>query len=861
MSIAFPQRTGLGRCVLRGLLALLLGLPSFGLNGAAFEAAAEALRQGKYARCIERCRDAIQEQSRPGEDWFLLLLKAQMTLGRYADAWKTLEEGLEATRKRSVRLYYAGREVALFQDRPAEAQRFIERIDALAGERGWAYGDPVNRVALGQVALLFGGDPRMVLEVFFNPGLQSDPPLRESVLAAGELALEKEDFRVAGDTFREGLRHFEEDPDLLFGLAAALANSNSEEMSALLERVLDANPKHILALLLIADHAINAEEYRLAEETLDRVLAVNGDHPKAWAYRAVIAHLESNFEGEQEARQRALKHWKTNPAVDHLIGKKLSQKYRFEEGAAYQRTAMRFDPESSKVQLQLAQDLLRLGLEEEGWQLVARSREKDDYNRTAYNLSTLKTDLDKYATLESDSFLVRMPADEAPIFGDQVLELLEEAKAVLCGKYGVTLERRVILELFGHQKHFAVRTFGMPHNPGFLGVCFGNVITANSPSTQGGQPANWRAVLWHEFCHVVTLNMTRNRMPRWLSEGISVYEEIQKDPSWGQAMTPEYRERVLGSGLTPVSELSAAFLKAASGEDMQFAYYQSSLAVRYLVETYGMEALVGVLQDLGSDIPINEALSRNTVPIARLDEQFEAYAEALAAGLGKELNWDVPEASIAAVATETALASNPDNYYLLLRRAEELAEAEQWAKAVKPLRKILSRYPVQPGNREAPRLLARGYRESGDAENEQRILREIAAADHEAPDVYLRLVKLDFEAKRWEQVNENLARLLAINPLIPEPYRYLAESGEALGNDAQAIDAWEKLLRFDPPDLANAHYQIARLLHRMGGEQARYHILHALEEAPRFRDAYRLLRTIKGLDNSSLPVAPKTGGE
>ena len=44
---------------------------------------------------------------------------------------------------------------------------------------------------------------------------------------------------------------------------------------------------------------------------------------------------------------------------------------------------------------------------------------------------------------------------------------------------------------------------------GFLGVCFGSVITANSPASQSASPANWQSVLWHEFCHVVTLQKTK----------------------------------------------------------------------------------------------------------------------------------------------------------------------------------------------------------------------------------------------------------------------------------------------------------------------------------------------------------------
>jgi len=132
-----------------------------------------------------------------------------------------------------------------------------------------------------------------------------------------------------------------------------------------------------------------------------------------------------------------------------------------------------------------------------------------------------------------------------------VLALLRRAKATLCAKYGVTVPDPVIVEVFPQKREFAVRTFGLPGADGLLGVCFGRVITANSPASQGANPANWEAVLWHEFCHVVTLTKTHNTMPRWLSEGISVSEEERADPAWGSALNPKFRAMILGDELTP----------------------------------------------------------------------------------------------------------------------------------------------------------------------------------------------------------------------------------------------------------------------------------------------------------------------
>ena len=865
MRAAFEHGAGSGwqLRIFTGLVTLILGLLSQSAHGATLKDAQDALTEGNYELCVKQCRETIREENRPDEDWFLLLINAQLTLGQYDDAFETLTSGLEATNERSIRLYYLGREVVQFQNRPAEAAKYIAKINELAGSRGWAYRDHENLIALGRTALILGEEPRWVLEFFYDPGRKADPPVRESILAAGELALAKEDFAVAATTYQEGLRTFEEDPDLLYGLAMAVAGSDQERMGELLERTLDVNPRHIPALLRLADHYIDAEEHELAEDSLKKVLAINPDQPEAWAYRAVIAHFESRTDAEESAHQASLKHWKTNPHVEHLIGKKLSQKYRFKEGAAYQRQALAADPDFSKAQVQYAQDLLRLGDEEAGWEWAAKAHDADGYNVTAYNLVTLKSTLDKYTTLESDSFILRMPANEAPVFGQQVLELLEEAKEVLSAKYKIELERRIIVELFGHQKDFGVRTFGMPHNPGFLGVCFGNVITANSPSTQGGNPSNWRAVLWHEFCHVITLTMTKNKMPRWLSEGISVFEELEKNPSWGQSMTPEYRERILSGRLTPVSELSAAFMRATSNEDMQFAYYESCMVVQFLVETYGIDALIAVLNEVGEGVWINDALSNHTVSTSKLNEAFETYAEAKATAMGEGLNWDIPEDSLANVPPEMALATNPENYYLLIEHARQLVETEKWDEALEALNKVLVKYPMQPGNDAAPRLLAQCYRGKGDLENEYRILKQIALNDHEALDVYLRLISLDLPEERWEAIYPNIERLLAVNPLLPGPYRYLAKASEAIGEPDKAIGAYRTLLQLAPGDPADVHYQLARLLHGKASPEAHQHVLQALEEAPRYRDAYRLLRAIRSHNSppEEPPVEEKIEGE
>ena len=188
------------------------------------------------------------------------------------------------------------------------------------------------------------------------------------------------------------------------------------------------------ACLLKADQLIDGERYTEADQILKQVLDVNPLEARAWAYRAVLAHLRSDKEGEASARRSALAQWPTNPEVDHLIGRKLSQKYRFAEGAALQKLALALDPDYLPAKVQLCQDLLRLGDEAEGWKLAAEIFSKDGYNVVAYNLVTLRDRLAGFRTLEGDGFVVRMDKREADLYGPRVLALLSRARKTLVRK-------------------------------------------------------------------------------------------------------------------------------------------------------------------------------------------------------------------------------------------------------------------------------------------------------------------------------------------------------------------------------------------------------------------------------------------
>jgi tetratricopeptide (TPR) repeat protein len=825
---------------------------------------------GNYPLALDESEAGYR--SSPGNfDWQLLRIEVLLATGRYPEADTVMSAVLGADPS-SIRLRWLSREVAFANGRPAEAAQRVEEIRRLVYGRQWMYRTPADLVVFGRVALMLGSDPKDVLDKLYSAAQKTDPKLRDVYLARGDLALEKHDFALAARVYEEGLKQLPDDPDLHAGRALAYEDGDRETAVESLNAALKLNPRHVPSLLQTIDHRIDAESYEEAEKLIDDVISVNPYQPDAWAYRAVVAHLRNDVGAEAKARATALRYWSTNPRIDWLIGKKLSEKYRFAEGATYQRRAREADPAYLPATSQLASDLLRLGEETEGWALARAVHEKDDYDVGAFNLVTLLETMAKYVTIKSDDFVIRMSAKEAPIYGQRALELLTKAKRVLATKYEVELANPTYVEIFADQKDFAVRTFGMPDVAGFLGVCFGRVVTANGPAAHGGHPNNWETILWHEFCHVVTLQLTKNKMPRWLSEGISVYEERQANRAWGMRIDPTYRQMLLGGDLVPVGKLSAAFLSPKTPQHLQFAYLESSLVVEYIIAHYGIDHLRGVLRSLRTGTPINEALATHVAPLETLEKEFAAYARNAAEQLAPKMNFEKPPPEIllptAAPADIAAWeTTHPDNSWMIMRRAREARRAKNLPEARRLLERYIELYPMVKGEENPYQQLASLHKETGDKEAERSVLNTWAAIDDEALEAYSRLMELAIEAKDWPMAARNAERYLAVNPLVAPPWRALALASTEQGDLKTAIAASRTLFQMDVPDPAGAHFELAKLLRKNGDTaEARTETLYALEEAPRYREALKVLLELSRanaveLPPATQPVEPKEDGK
>ena len=415
----------------------------------------EIYKAGRYDLCEQVCKLA-EQRGQPSVEWRVIYFKALAAQGKLDEAFAEAGK-LPISFPNEITALMEAHDLYTAFGKTEEAGKMLTLVNEAALKKKRNDRTGRETVALGRAALALGADPQKVMQQYFDPVKRQKPKSKDDIpsglieahRAAGKLALEKSDFKRAADEFRRALKYEPNDPDLRFGVAQSFFPGDRKKANESLARALEANPVHASSLLLQAEYLIDTEQYDAAEERIARVQSVNSRHALSWAYQAAVAELARNDPEEfKEARKKSLETWDANPEVDHTTGRVLSRNYRFAEGAERQKQALEFDPKYLPAKLQLANDLMRLGREEEAFKLAEEVGEADPYEVLAYNLTILRDQIAKFQTIESPDFTIRMPADEAAIYGDRAMEILTESKKVLCEKYGLDLKGPVLVEFF-----------------------------------------------------------------------------------------------------------------------------------------------------------------------------------------------------------------------------------------------------------------------------------------------------------------------------------------------------------------------------------------------------------------------------
>jgi tetratricopeptide (TPR) repeat protein len=403
----------------------------------------------------------------------------------------------------------------------------------------------------------------------------------------------------------------------------------------------------------------------------------------------------------------------------------------------------------------------------------------------------------------------------------------------------------IIVEMFPKHDDFAVRTQGLPGMIGALGVCFGQVVVFDSPKARPPGEFSWQETLWHELTHVITLQMSNNRVPRWLTEGISVWEEAQARPDWGRETAVPFAQALEQGKPLKLRNLNEGF---QDPELIVLSYYQASQVVDYLVKTYGEAKLHAFVKSFATGLDTEGALKQTFgVGIDQVQTGLDAAFERDFGPMQKALKKiDIPKD--AGVEQLAAMAqANPDNFTVHLALAIARRKAGDAAGATRAYEQAAQLLPALQGKSNPNLAIAEM---AIDEKNNARAI--------QALDAFLKVDGNDVEAARQRaQLLESMgdavrtaaayARVIDTDPFNSHAQSMVGRAALQRKDANAAIRAFRAALASKPADVAVAHYDLAQA-YLLGGQntEAKQETLAALEVAPSFEPAQDLLLKIVG---------------
>jgi tetratricopeptide (TPR) repeat protein len=588
------------------------------------------------------------------------------------------------------------------------------------------------------------------------------------------------------------------------------------------------------------------------------VLGWNASHLDAIALSAAISCVRGDRPAFDAAVKTALA---INPSFGEIYrsaAELLARNYRFDEAVALAKQATTLDPSNARAHAELGMHLMRTGDEVQARAALDRAFSIDRYDTVTFNLLGLLDTLDKFVEIREGDIILKLHQDEAPVMREYAMPLAQNAMKTLSAKYGFTPKGPILVEIFPKHDDFAVRTLGLPGMLGALGACFGRVVTLDSPRARDPGSFSWQATLWHEMTHVITLQMSDQRIPRWLTEGISEYEESQARPEWGREMEVPFALALERGKALKLADLNSGFTRP---DTIALAYFEASLLVDHIVRTYGNDKLQALVRSYGQGLEGNAAMEKTIgVSLPELQSSFDtalaarfgalraalrdepAEGQANAGGRGAR-----PGAPVDVASLRAAAASQPGSYAAQLAYGQALAAAGDRA-AFEPLGKAAALVPITSGEDTPHAIMARLAEQLADPARAATEYKAVLAQDHTTVQAARRLAALAEKSSSPDDLNLAYERIVAIDPFDPAAHTGLGRLAVKGNQPDTAVREFRVALALGPADRASAHCDLAEAyLLAARPADAKTQALAALEIAPSYDRAQDLLlRAIQG---------------
>jgi cellulose synthase operon protein C len=305
-----------------------------------------------------------------------------------------------------------------------------------------------------------------------------------------------------------------------------------------------------------------------------------------------------------------------------------------------------------------------------------------------------------------------------------------------------------------------------------------------------------------------------------------VHEETAASPDWGDRLTPEIIAAIRDKKLLPVAEIDRGFVHPTFPAQVIVSYYQAGKICDYISQRWGESKLLDMIHEFAKNRPTVDVIKEQLgMEPAAFDKDFMAMIDKQT---GK---------TVAGFADWTKQ----------VREINQLTKDGKVDEVIAKGRAIEGLYPEYVEGGSVYTFVADACLKKDDKACAIEELGRYSKIGGRDPDQIKKYAKLLEDAGKTKEAQAALERLNYIFPLDAELHQRL---GSLLlqSNDANgAVREFQALIAMHPIDAAGSHYNLARAFQAAGRkDQAREEAITALESAPSFKPAQKLLLEVSG---------------
>lgn len=671
----------------------------------------------------------------------------------------------------------------------------------------------------------------------FKEAVAAEPQNAGIRVRWGDLFADSHQDAEAMNIYREALGIDATNAFAILGAARVLVGGFDDAANSYLERLLtDAtrdNGARASAFLLLARVALENGNRDEAADALDKAgeLIARGDWPPLELYSL---HAAADLLDNVTASEFTDKSLAYNPAYGGIYATParfyvITRRYR--EAIDLYQKAVDVEPTLAAAHEELGVNLLRDNQMSRARKHLEIAYQEDPFSPKAVNTLRLLDSFDNFRVINDPAtpepgvlpIIFRLHKDEAAVIVPYATDLARASIAEFTERYGFTLSEPVVIEMYPDHEDFAVRTAGMP-GLGILGATFGYVVAMDSPSGRPPEHFQWGTTLWHEMAHVFTLEATRHLVPRWFSEGISVFEEWRSGPNPGVRIPMSVYNAMKDDRFLPVADLDEGFIRPSYEEQVIVSYMQAGLVCQYIDRRFGVAKLRDMLAAFRDGQETGEAIEAVLGITPRsFDRDFAAFVDA----------------------EHGAILDNLEHWQESQQAIAEAIGEDAWERAAGLATDLIDIQPLYVETDSPYLALARAKEELGDRDAAITALTSFWENGGYEPSALKRLGEWLAESGQKRQAIGVFKSANLVDPLDEELHGMFGDLLLETGDAKAALREYEVLQALDPLDKASAWYRLASANHALGNaEKAQQQLLQALEMAPNYRPAQRLLLQI-----------------